>query len=222
MAPKPFTVLNVKQGSPEWLQARSGVLTASRAYEAFRKTVKGEWRAERGNYRTELVLDRTTGIPSAPPKFVTRAMQNGVDREAKAIRVYENVHGIITRTVGFVLDNEFPIGCSPDAVVGDFEGLVQIKCPEAATHYETIAGQRSATKAAIPPEYVAQLRHEMFVTGADWIDYVSYHPAFPVKVQLLTIRVLRDDLGLSEYANDVKAFLAEVDAECEQIAEWAR
>ena len=134
-------------------------------------------------------------------------------------------------------------------------GLVQIKCPEAATHYETIrkvrqwqdhydaanalkdcadssqlAQSREASGAleinrvrlTLPGEYVPQLRHEMFVTDADWIDYVSYHPAFPVKLQLITIRVLRDDLGLSEYANDVKAFLAEVDAECEQIAEWAR
>lgn len=228
MSSKPFTVMTMRQGSPEWLQARCGIFTASRAGEVFAKTQKGDWTAKRKDYRTELVLEHTTGKPT-PDKFQSRDMLNGIEREARAIRAYENIHGIVTRSVGFVLDNEAPIGCSPDGVIGDFDGLVQAKCPKASTHLETLRVHRlwlerdkhGGPMQVLPKEYQDQVRHELYVTGAAWCDYFSYHPDFPLTLQAVTIRVTREDAALEDYARDVRAFLDEVNAECEQIAGWA-
>lgn len=229
---KPFTVIECEQRSDAWRQARLGVFTASRAYDAFRKTVKGEWRAERTYYRTELVLERLTGR-SAEDGYQSQAMINGIKREADAIRIYENVHGVMVRSVGFVLDNEIPIGCSPDGVIGDFEGLVQVKSPNPPTHLATLRTLRNAQRheriaraedklhmAAVAPEYLAQVRHELYVTGALWCDYVSYHPDFPAHLQLVTIRVTAADANVVDYSQDVRVFLQEVEQECEQIASW--
>lgn len=234
---KPFTVFNMAQGSPEWLAARSGVFTASRADDAFAKTQKGAWTAKRKDYRSELAVARLTGKPkeAKPASFV---MKDGLRREAGALRDYENIHGVVVRSCGFVLDNDAPIGCSPDGVIGDFEGLVQVKCPMQATHLATLLAVREAHKAAsnpeiltsletllvrcIPSEYRHQIAHELFVTGADWCDYFSHHDDFPDKLRAVTIRVSRSDIAPEHHATQVMEFLAEVDAECEQIAELLR
>lgn len=233
---KPFTVLSCEQRSPEWFAARCGVFTASRAGDVFETTAKGAWTAKRKNYRTELCIERTTGKPKDDNGWKGKTVQDGVRRESGSLRAYENIHGVMLRSVGFVLDNELPIGCSPDGVIGDFEGLVSAKNPLQATHFETLrlwhAVQscldgtvtsemaRKLYLGCVPPEYASQIRHELYVTGASWCDYVSYHEDFPEHLRGVTIRALASDIDLSAYANDVKTFLQEVDAECEQIASW--
>ena len=230
---KPFTEVTCAQRSPEWYAARCGVFTASRAHDVFATLARGGYRAERKHYRTELVIERMTGKPT-PQRRGSYAMQTGLYREAFAVRAWENDTGILTRAVGFVLHNEMPIGCSPDAVVGDFEGLLQVKCPEAATHYQTIVDQRGPALTpeqqdvyvhdevgAIPPEYLSQIRHELYVTGAAWCDYVSYHPDFPPTLRLVVIRVQADEAKLTAYAEDVKRFIDEVDEQSAQLARWA-
>lgn len=241
MSAKPFTVLDCEQRSQEWYAARAGVFTASRAGEAFGKTQKGEWKADRKDYRTELVLERVTGKPTED-RFngrTPRIVSDGMQREPQALRLYENLNGVLVQSCGFVLDNEIPVGCSPDGVIGDFEGLIQAKCPKASTHLNTLTMVRELQQAAnvanpdkpmgtqrvawmvIPQDYMLQIQHEMFVTGAQWCDYISYHPDFPRHLQLLTIRVLATDLDLARYAEQVRVFLQEVEAECEKIAGWA-
>ncbi|NBR87829.1 MAG: hypothetical protein EB141_06180 [Verrucomicrobia bacterium] len=226
---KPFSVVNCEQRSDAWRQSRAGVFTASKAHDAFWKTQKGEYRAERRNYRTQLVLERVTGKPTEDG-YQSKAMLDGIKREALALRQYENIHGVLVRSVGFVLDNEIPVGCSPDGMIGDFEGLVQAKCPMQATHFATVASHRAAqstiagevglVRGCIAPEYLAQIRHELFVTGAAWCDYFSFHPDFPEPLRSVTIRVTREDAALEQYAQDVRTFLDEVEAECEKIAGW--
>lgn len=238
---KPFTVLDCEQRSEAWYAARAGIFTASAAGEAFGKTVKGEWRADRKDLRTRLVLERITGKPQ-DDKFndrKPRIVKDGEDREPQAIRLYENITGHVVKSCGFVLDNELPIGCSPDGVIGDFEGLIQAKCPKAATHLATIQNVRTLQESAnaipekrpmgthriaflcLPPEYLHQVCHELYVTGAQWCDYLSYHPDFPKTLQLITIRVLASDVDLARHAEEVRVFLSEVEAECDKIAGWA-
>lgn len=236
---KPFTVLNCAQRSPEWFAAKCGVFSASMAGDAFGKTVKGEWKADRKDLRTRLVLERLTGKPQED-QFngrTPRIVKDGQDREPFAIRHYENINGVVVRSCGFVLDNEIPVGCSPDGVIGDFEGILQVKCPKASTHLATVASVREMQRAAnehsdkpmgtdriaflcIPKEYLAQIYHELYVTGAMWCDYVSYHPDFPAHLQLLVIRVRSVECDLAQYAQEVKTFLQEVEVECDKIASW--
>ena len=220
---KPFTVYDVPQGSVEWKRLRSGIFTASRADDAFATTKKGDFTAERKNLRSELALARLTGQPKEDG-YQSRAMLDGMKREAAAIRAYENIHGVLVRSCGFVRDNDAPIGCSPDGVIGDFEGLVQAKCPLQATHLATLMALRLLTDPSrqtpvIPSEYWNQIRHELYVTGAAWCDYFSYHADFPEPLRAVTIRVTRDDVDLTAYAHQVRTFIDEVDAEYATILE---
>lgn len=235
LSSKPFTVIDCEQRSEQWRQVKCGVFSASMAGEAFAKTAKGEYKADRRNLRTRLALERAIGQP-LEDGYVSKFMRDGIDREKAALRAYENAQGALVRTVGFVLDNDAPIGCSPDGVIGDFEGIVQAKCPQATTHLATLracAGVAAAIKMGLSAdvqvrcqleavgEYVPQMRHEMFVTGAAWYEYCSYHPAFQ-SAKIVIVRLRREDIDLAGYAHDVKTFLSEVDQECEQIAEMMR
>ncbi len=231
---RPFTVHDCDQKSEAWLKLRAGVLTGSRAALAFSKTLAGKWRADRKNLAMQLTLERVTGQPQER-KAGGYQIRDGEFREPHARRFYEVSTGMVVRECGFISDNELPIGCSPDGYIGDFEGLVSIKCPLAATHLDSLqklhewhamqalpvdqiaALTMKAHTLIIPEEYRWQIQHEMYVTGATWCDYLSYDASFPVKLRSVVIRVLRTDFDWDAYQSLVQEFLAEVDAEVEKV-----
>lgn len=229
---KPFTIINCAQRSPEWMAARLGRLTGSKAADAFATTKTGAYTAYRKNLLVQLVLERLTGRSAEKP-VTGPQVRDGIAREPFARFHYEQVTGQLVREVGFCADNEAPIGCSPDGVIGDFEGLVSIKCPLAATHLASLTAFRAipatdletvvakARLSVVPSDYLMQIRHELYVTGASWCDYVSYDASFPVGLQSVIVRVLREDVDLVAYARDVQAFLAEVDADVARVKGWA-
>lgn len=206
--------------APEPVVSPLGRLLSERAFEAFERTkTKGEWTANRRNLRTALVLERMTHRRVEPPGKVRESV---VASKPHARFHYECLTGIVTRDVGFVADNDIAIGCAPDAVVGDFEGLVSITCPLAATHLATLDVLRNKAantppSMAIPAWSLMQIRHEMYCVGAAWCDYVSYDASFPNGLQSAIIRVTREELDLPAYEVLVREFLAEVDEEYTRV-----
>ena len=87
------------QGSPDWIAARCGRLTASRMDDATAKTKTG-YGASRKNYLAELLVERLTGQPA--PSYVNAAMQHGIDNEQAAADAYEFERNADLTTVGFV------------------------------------------------------------------------------------------------------------------------
>ena len=244
---RPFTVIACDQRSPQWLAARCGRLTGSRAEDAFRTTKTGAWSAERKNLKMQLVLERLTGQPQER-HVGGYQVRDGIAREPAARFAYECTTGAIVRQCGFVSDTELPIGCSPDGVLEAFEGLVSIKCGIAATHLANVMNVialRKATAALhdqfavftgvavaladppvgesliVPVDHLFQIRHELYCTGAAWCDYVSYDGSFPPTLQIAIVRVAREDVALDQYEPLVSAFLAEVDAEYARVLELA-
>lgn len=237
MPPSNCAILNVPQRSKEWLSARLGRLTGSRVADALAVTKKGEWTADRKNLRMALALERITGESQERPRSGYQ-IRDGIAREPLAAHAYEVTTGTILNHCGFVMDKTFLIGCSPDGYVGDFEGIISIKCPLATTHLETIVGLRAWREkqggdievlakshplylGIIGDEYLNQIRHELLITDAHWCDYVSYHPYFPPKLRLVIVRVTRDDLDLPAYAVAVRAFLTEVEVEVQKVMAMA-
>lgn len=223
MSGRPFSVIDCDQRSDVWRTSRLGRLTGSRAFDAFATTKKGEWTAERKNLRTQLCLERITGKSHERP-VSGYPVRDGIAREPHARFHYECVTGIVVRQCGFVADNEVPIGASPDGYIGDFEGLVSIKAPLAATHLATLEVNRAKAEdtpasMAVPLHYLMQIRHELFCTGSAWCDYVSFDASFPKHLQSVIVRVTREDIDLSTYAHLVRDFLSEVDAEYVRIME---
>lgn len=204
-----FTVINAEQRSPQWVDARLGRLTGSRAGDML-ATTKSGWSTSRQNLRIQLVLERLT-CESQERTVQTQAMQDGIDREPDALRLYESLTGHNLRHSGFLRHDELYAGASLDAHVGDFEGLVEAKCPLPATHWEYLR------TGVIPAGYRWQCVHALWLTGAEWCDWVTYHPKFPEKLRLKVVRIPRDDKAIADYDAKVRAFLAEVEAEYQAV-----
>jgi len=193
-----------EQRSAEWHQERLGNLTASRVADMLTRTKTG-WGASRGNYLAELVLERLTGVPTEG--FSSAAMQWGTDHEPDARAAYEYRTNATVELVGFVPHPVIPMsGASPDGLVGD-NGLVEFKCPNSATHMETL------TAGAVPEKYRLQMQWQMACTGRDWCDFVSFDPRFPEEMVMFITRVDRASAKITEIENEAVLFLNEVEAQ---------
>lgn len=192
---------NFEQGSPEWLAHRCGRLTASRVADVLAKVKTGE-SASRRNLRTELVVERLTGKKTEG--FTSAAMEWGVETEPLARAAYEVATGNLVDQVAFVDHPSIEwFGCSPDGLVGD-DGLIEIKCPNSATHLEYIEDD------CPPKKYVIQMMAQMACTGRKWCDFVSFDPRLPDGLQLFIVRVNADDKYIQMMEDEVKQFLDEV------------
>lgn len=191
-----------EQGSPEWFAARAGKVTASRVNDVLAKIKTGE-SASRKNYKADLVVERLTGAKTEG--FTNAAMQWGVDTEPQARAAYEVRTGNFVEQVAFVdHSNISNFGCSPDGLVGK-DGLIEIKCPNTATHLEYIEAD------APPKNYYTQMQAQMACTGRQWCDFVSFDPRLPDGLQLLIVRVNRDDKFIELMEEEIRMFLNEVD-----------
>lgn len=195
------------QGSPEWLQSRCGIPSASRFAAVMAKIKTGE-SAERRNYRTDLVVERLTGRPLEG--FTTAAMKQGTEREPFARMAYEARTGLIVQEVGFCLHDTMEAGASPDGLI-DADGGLEIKCPERSAHLRYIQ------QPGEPPEYTWQIQGGMWITGRAYWDFVSYNPDFPEHLQLIVRRIKRDEDAIKRLADEVARFVEEVRAETEAV-----
>ena len=191
-----------EQGSAEWLAERLGKVTASRVSDVIAKTKSG-WGASRANYMAELIAERLTGTPAE--KYTNAAMQWGLDIEAEASSAYAFHSNADLSEVGFVPHPKIAMsGASPDRLVGK-AGLTEIKCPNTATHIETLLG------APIAEKYIVQMQWQMACTDRAWNDWVSYDPRMPENMRLFIKRVPRDDARIKELEGLIVAFLTELD-----------
>lgn len=189
------------QGSEEWKRLRLGKVTASRVSDVIAKTKSG-YAATRANYMAQLIAERLTDTPAE--SYTNAAMQHGTETEPEARSAYEFYHGVAVEEVAFVAHPKIEqAGCSPDGLVGP-DGLVEIKCPNTATHLETLLGQ------AVPGKYDAQMQFQMACTDRAWCDFVSYDPRMPENMRLFVKRVHRDDKRIKEIEGEIASFLLEM------------
>ena len=208
-----FQIVDAEQRSEAWLAVRLGCITASRAGDIV-ATIKSGEAAARRDYRLQLVCERLTGQPQEDI-YVNADMQRGMDLEPRAFAAYESVTGQVVTRVGFVRHLSLMAGASPDGVIGDFDGLVELKCPRSATHLKYL---RAGT---VPPDHLPQLLHQLWITGAGYVDFVSFDPRFPEPWQVFIARLTRTAAAIGEYESKALAFLSEVDRECEAIGTMA-
>ena len=196
------TIHNMEQRSPQWFAHRAGRVTASRIADVMAKTKTGPG-AARKNYAADLVAERLTG--EVRESFSNAAMAWGTDQEPAARAAYEFLHDASVAEVGFIDHPKLPMaGCSPDGLVGD-DGMVEIKCPNTATHIDTLLSGN------IDRKYLKQMAFQLACAGREWCDFVSYDPRLPAEMQLFVKRTPRDPALIVEIETEVSALLAEVD-----------
>jgi putative phage-type endonuclease len=200
----------IVQGSEAWFAARCGRVTASRVADVVARTKTG-WGASRANYAAELIAERLTGCTA--PGFSNSAMQWGTDQEPVARAAYEARTGVSVDLVGFVDHPEIAMsGASPDGLIGD-DGLLEIKCPNTATHLDTLLSE------TVPGKYVTQMQWQLACTGRAYCDFVSFDPRLPPNMALFVRRIERDVSLILELESEVAAFLGEIDAKVEALTE---
>lgn len=191
----------MEQRTDEWLSERAGKVTASRIADVMAKTKSG-YGAGRANYMADLVAERLTGVPKQG--FTNAAMQWGTETEPYARDRYSEEMLCVVEEIGFVrhptIENT---GASPDGLVGE-DGLVEIKCPNTATHIETLRG------AAIDRKYLLQMHWQMICTERTWCDFVSFDPRLPIEMQMHVCRVELDAELAEEITAEVTQFLTEL------------
>lgn len=208
-----FTVINAPQRSADWFAARMGRVTGSRASDVV-ATIKSGEAAARRDYRMELVTERLAGLASEDA-FVTADMQRGMDLEPQAFAVYEALRGELVQTSGFLSHVEHMAGCSLDGHIGDFAGILEIKCPRSANHLAIV---RSGE---VPSKYLPQITHNLWISGAAWCDFLTFDPRFPSPFQAAILRVERDETAIAAYEAKVLAFLREVENELAALRGWS-
>jgi putative phage-type endonuclease len=192
----------MEQRSEAWFSARLGKVTASRISDVMGRTKTG-YGAGRANYLAQLVTERLTG--TFVETYVNAAMQHGIDTEAQARAMYAFQTGAETAEIGFVPHPAIEAsGASPDGLVGA-DGLIEIKCPNSATHIATLRGS------GIDRKYILQMHWQMACTERAWCDFVSFDPRLPLEMQMHIERVERDPALTEEIETEVRKFLAEVD-----------
>jgi len=190
------------QGSEAWFEARLGKVTASRVADVIAKTKSG-YSTSRDNYMAQLICERLTGQKGE--SFTNAAMQHGTDTEPLARSAYEAHADVMVEEVGFVQHPKIEMaGASPDGLVGLF-GMLEIKCPNTATHIDTLLSQ------TVPTKYITQMQWQMRCCERQWCDFVSFDPRLPQDLQLFVKRVEFDAAYVATLEEEVNLFLKELD-----------
>lgn len=206
-------LIDCEQGSPEWLQAKKGLITGTRIEQAFKQSdaLKNKLLAER--MATFIEQDQTS-----------KDMDRGNALEPIACREYEKETGYKVEHVGLVLHpHREDIGLSPDGIIDGGRKAVEFKCPKPETHIEYMRGEKA------PKKYLFQLLgYFLTLHDLESIDFVSFDELNEVKpLHIMTLTL--DDLLNVEYLKGKKvgsidnlqekifAFADSVDAEYNRL-----
>jgi putative phage-type endonuclease len=200
----------VEQGTPEWFAARLGNVTASRVADVIAKTKSG-YAASRDNYMAQLICERMTN--TVAESYTNAAMAWGTETEPLARAAYESLADVLVDEVGYVQHPRIErAGASPDGLIGLF-GLLEIKCPNTATHIDTLITEQ------VPTKYITQMQWQMVCTGRAWCDFVSFDPRLPNGLQVFVKRVEFDTEYAATLEIEVVKFLAELDTKISKLNE---
>lgn len=201
--------IECKQGSPEWLQARAGVITASMFKTAISTLKDGRPTADSEKYAAAVAVERISGLP-LDDGYNSWQMQRGHDLEPTARMAYEERTHNLASESGVVLTDDRMFGYSADGLVNE-DGGIEIKC--LVSPIELVRIWRDHDLSA----YMHQMQGGLWITGRKWIDYVMYAPQLAkAGRELYYRRVERNDDFIDSMVEQLVAFSKRV-AEYERI-----
>ena len=196
-------LVDVEQGSSEWLELRLGLVSASRFKDIMTNPrSKAElFSATAKSYMLELIAEILTGEQK---EVSGKALEWGSNNEKNAQIEYAFEKGVSVDEVGICLTDDRQVGASPDGFVGDIGGI-EIKCPyNSANHISTVISGE------MPKEHMAQVQGNMLVNGRKWWEFVSYDPRIDGKGRIFITRIERDEEYIEKLQIKLTAFLVEM------------
>ena len=181
---------NESQRTPEWYAQRLGRFSCS---QFFRLMTDPKLKADKeaGNlsdgamtYVYECVAEKLTG-KKAKEDFTSKYTEWGIDNEPIAKTIYNEVFNVKIEDSSYIeyVNNA---GGSPDGLVND-DGIVEIKCPFTITSH--LEHKLEKLEDIGRREYYWQCLGYLLITGRRWIDFISYSPNYPGKLQLVKQRL---------------------------------
>lgn len=183
-----------KQGSPEWLQLRLGIPTASQFHRIITPKTRKPSASRRG-YIAELCAEWLMQIPVSSD--YSELMNRGTHLEDQARAYYEFQRDLTVERVGFVTHDTLPVGCSPDGLTPD-RGL-ELKCPGPKQHMLNVFGD-------LGDEHICQVQGGLWLTGLEGWDVISFHPM----INPAWAATERDEEFVVALDREVRAFCSEL------------
>lgn len=194
-------VFMVGQATDEWWQVRRGIPTASE-FDKVITPAKGELSKSALKYMATLIADTFDPTPNyfSRSGFSNTAIEDGKVREAESRRWLALDLGESIDEVGFCVNEDFTMGCSPDGLIrldvegeaaGEWRGIpyfrataeagVELKNPQLHTQAERLLVEVPE----LPLDYKVQPHGQMIVCGVKKVYWASYAPPLaPVRVDV--------------------------------------
>ncbi len=183
----PYTIVDLQQGTPAWLEWRNQGIGASDA-----PTIMGEnpWK------NPSQLLQEKCGTKKTGSN---EAMNRGSDLEPEARRLYEIKVGVQVVPVCLQSTGIEWLRASLDGLAVDGSAVVEIKCGESVY-------RKSSTSRKVPGYYFGQLQHILAVTNLPSIDFWCYLPSRPE----VHLNVGRDENYISRLIDTERLFWQQV------------
>lgn len=196
---------DVLQGSYEWQKLHWGRPTASEFGQFMTSSFEYRTGEMPETYLNKKLAEKIMG--HALPGFTSHSTEQGTLREEEAVPFFALEYDLPARRVGFVESSDRRCGCSPDALIGDDDGL-EIKCPQADTHVGYLR------KGNIPLAYVTQVYGSIFVSGRKRWHFFSYCPSIGSNLRIV---VERDEEIMEKIATCLTEFYRRFDDAMKQL-----
>lgn len=203
----PVEFFDCTQGSPEWMECRRGLPTASEFAVVLREKGRGSngESVTRTKYLYRLAAEIVTG--EAHEGYGNSHMERGKLLEPEARSLYAFLQDEPLQPVGFIRNGNK--GASPDSLVGSGGGL-EVKTKQPDLMVETLL------KDEFPPEFMAQCQGNIWVSEREWWDLAVYWPKLP----LFAKRVYRDEPYIKKLSDAVDKFNEELAEVVEKVRRY--
>jgi len=195
------------QRTEQWYKDRCGKITGSRVKDAVNKLKNGDRSKAAKTLRGKIVAERLTGVGADGDISRVPAVQWGIVTEDQAVKAFEAKTGKTVKLVGLIDHPTLPwCGASPDGLIDD-DGVLEIKCPNSATHIEYLRDN------CVPEAYHEQTLWQLASTGRSKVYFVSFDPRMPPANQLLVVESTPDPAEIRALEAEVAEVLAEIEAD---------
>lgn len=187
-----FTYDDSPQRSPQWLSLHTGRVGASSLGRWLSVSKRdGKPLKSRQDLEQEIAFSKAFNVGFS--KYVTGAMQEGIDQEDYVREQYEQQTGNKVDIAGCFYDEHFI--ASPDGLIG-IDGGLEIKWLQDSNWTEVVTSGKPLD------DHYAQIQGNLYASSRTWWDYVA---ANGNTGRFIVIRVERDEAMIDEIKESVKA-----------------
>jgi hypothetical protein len=165
-------IILVEQNTPEWDELRRGKITSS----AFSNIITGTGKpsASRDKYLLKVAAGAVFGVVDGGG-FSSYEMRRGHLLQPEATASYCFANNAEVATEVFCVDDTGFVGASPDGLIENEKGGLEIKCRNIDLH---LAAMREKEFNIMTGD-IPQVQGCLWLTKYEWWDYMWYYPGLP-------------------------------------------